>query len=424
MKRRDFLASAVTASSSLLVMPGFTRFVHAAENAKFPPMRQLTHGPLFHWGAYYDQIHFDKTNRIVIANEVDFEGRSPSPTDKINVGLVDTEDNNKWTKIGSSTSWNWQQGCMLQWIPGSSDEVIWNEQDGDKYISKTYNWKTGKRRTLPGAVYALSPNGKFAVRPDFRRLGHTRPGYGYNCIPDPNADVLIPDDAGIWKIDLETGKEKLLFTFADVAKIPIPGGFPQGVKHWFNHLIVSPDSTRFLFLHRWQREAGKPLWYTRLLTAKADGTDVRVVNNPPMTSHLVWRDPSHIIAYANHPSHGNQVYLFNIYTGQAEVCGKEADFGGDTHVSFVPGTNNRWILNDTYPRGKERLQSLFLLDLEKDRKIDLASIYSPPSYKGEWRIDLHPRSSRDGKKVLIDAPEPKVGGRQIFMVDIDGLIDG
>ena len=418
MKRRDFLTSMAAVGLALGTSFNY-RFAQGAQS-DMPPIRQLTQGPLFHWGAYYDQVHFDKTNRIIIANQVNFEGRSPNPDDRIQVGLIDTEDNNRWTEIGSSVSWNWQQGCMLQWIPGNGDEVIWNDQEGDKYIANTYNYKTGKRRKLPGAVYAIAPNGKFAVRPDFRRLGHTRPGYGYNCIPDPNADVFIPDNAGIWKMDLETGKEKMLFSFADIAKIPIPGGYPKNVKHWFNHLIVSPDSSRFLFLHRWQREEGKASWYTRLLTANADGSDVRVVNNPPMTSHLVWRDPKHIIAYAHREPEGNRVYLFEDKTNKVVTCAPGI-FKGDTHVSYVPGTDCRWILNDTYPQGKSRIQDLFLVELETEKRIDLAKIYSPPEYKGEWRIDLHPRCSRDGKKVLIDAPDQKVGGRQISMINIDGL---
>lgn len=385
-------------------------------------MRAITRGPLFHWGAYYDQVHFDKTNRIVIGNQVNFEGRSPTPEDRITVGLIDTEENDRWTPIGSSTSWNWQQGCMLQWIPGDGNEVIWNERDGDRFVSRTYDYQTGGRRTFPGPVYGVSPNGKFAVRPDFRRLGDTRPGYGYVGIPDPNANVFIPDNSGVWRLDFETGVEKLLFTISDVAQIPTPGGFPPKVKHWFNHLIVSPDSSRFLFLHRWQRTESSSQWYTRLCTANVDGTGLYVLNEPPMTSHLVWRDAKHVIAFASRPSHGNKLYLFEDQTNNVECCAPDL-FTGDTHVSYVQGTQSQWILNDTYPRGANRIQELFLVKLSTEKRVDLANIPIPPDYQGEWRVDLHPRCSRDGKKVLIDAPAPVSGGRQIYLIDIAGLCD-
>ncbi len=422
MKRRDFIAgigvTGVAALSSTLLVPRV--WAQLGKPESFALTRQITHGPKFHWGAYYDQIHFDPTNRIVIGNEVDFEHRSPRPEDRINVGLIDTEDKDRWTQIGTSISWNWQMGCMLQWIPGNGTEVIWNDRAGDRFISHTYNYKTGERRELPGPVYALAPNGKFTVSPDFARLNDTRPGYGYCGIPDSNANVLIPKNAGIWKMDLQTGERHMLFSFADVAAIPEPGGFPAGVKHWFNHLIVSPDSSRFLFLHRWQREAGKSSWFTRLLTANADGSDLHVVNHSPMTSHLVWRDPKHIIAYAAQPKLGNNVYLFEDKGNNVEVCGKGKFTSGDTHISFIPNTNSKWVLNDSYPQGKERIQTVFLLNLETGQRIDLGKYPSPKEYTGEWRTDLHPRYSRDGKKVLIDTC--CFGGRQICLINIEGLI--
>ena len=86
---------------------------YAGPGKTLPPVTQLTHGPKFHWGAYYDQMHFDPTDRFVTGNEVDFHGRSPLPEDQINVGLIDTADNNRWTQIGTSRAWNWQQGPML-----------------------------------------------------------------------------------------------------------------------------------------------------------------------------------------------------------------------------------------------------------------------------------------------------------------------
>jgi hypothetical protein len=41
-------------------------------------------------------------------------------------------------------------------------------------------------------------------------------------------------------------------------------------------------------------------------------------------------------------------------------------------------------------------------------------------YSGEWRVDLHPRQSRDGKKIIIDCPIGE-SGRQMLMLDISGL---
>jgi hypothetical protein len=59
-----------------------------------------------------------------------FEGRSPGAEDTIRVGMIDLQDEDRWTELGTSVAWGWQQGCMLQFIPGSASEVIWNDRHG------------------------------------------------------------------------------------------------------------------------------------------------------------------------------------------------------------------------------------------------------------------------------------------------------
>ena len=80
---------------------------------ELPPVRALTRGPGFHWFGYYDKLEFDPTGRYVLSNEVGFEHRSPKADDTIAVGMVDTQDNDRWIELGTSRAWNWQQGCML-----------------------------------------------------------------------------------------------------------------------------------------------------------------------------------------------------------------------------------------------------------------------------------------------------------------------
>jgi hypothetical protein len=88
---------------------------------------------------------------------VDFEHRSPKPDDVIELGMIDTGRGDKWIPLGESRAWCWQQGCMLQWIPGSRSEVIWNDCDGDRFVSRILDVNTCKQRTLPGPVYGFTP---------------------------------------------------------------------------------------------------------------------------------------------------------------------------------------------------------------------------------------------------------------------------
>lgn len=378
------------------------------------PVRPLTKGPAFHWFGYYDKLQFDPSGRYVLGNQVRFEGRSPRAEDEIRVGMVDTGDGDRWVELGATKAWNWQQGCMLQWVPGSKTDVLWNDRVDGEFVSHIVNVKTGKKRTIPSAVYTLSPDGKWGITCDFRRLNDVRPGYGYAGVPDPNANVLIPEDVGIWKVDLATGKRTLLVSVADAARIPYPGGYSKGAKHWFNHLLISPDGRRFIFLHRWRGDKEGRSFSTRLFTADANGKDLYITDPHGKTSHFVWRDAQHILAWAWHPSKGDKFYLYRDKTEQVEAVGPDV-MTVNGHCTYVPKTGNRWILNDTYP-DRNRNQNVYLFDTKTGTRRELGSFASPPEYTGEWRCDTHPRTSPDGKKVVIDSAHN--GGRQMYMIDI------
>ncbi len=140
--RRDFLGQIAASAALGALTPALLQTAKAASDENLPPVRAITRGPRFHWCAYYDKLQFSPDDRFVLANEVDFEGRSPRPDDVIRVGMVDLADGDKWIELGSTRAWNWQQGCMLQWVPGSNREVMWNDREGDRFIARICNMDT------------------------------------------------------------------------------------------------------------------------------------------------------------------------------------------------------------------------------------------------------------------------------------------
>ncbi|HVE43161.1 MAG TPA: hypothetical protein VNM14_25015 [Planctomycetota bacterium] len=405
ISRRTFLGQAA----------GATLATWAGPQDALPPVRAITKGPKFHWFGYYDKLEIDPGNRFVLGTETSFEHRSPTPEDTIKIGMVDLQDGDRWIELGETRAWCWQQGCMLQWLPGSASEVIWNDRDGDRFVSHILDVTTRKKRTLPGPIYAISPDARTAISPDFRRLHDTRPGYGYAGVPDPNKDVLAPGDAGIWKMDLKTGERNLIFSIADALKVPWPQGSWEGAKHWFNHLLFAPEGARFCFLNRW-KAPGDKVHTTRMITMNRDGSDPFVLIAPPFASHFIWRDPSHILCFARHASHGDRFYLYEDRTDKVEVVGPTV-MTVDGHCTYLPG--NQWILNDTYPDA-QRMQNPHLYHVATGKRHPLGHFLSPREYGGEWRCDTHPRFSPDGKKVVIDSPHG--GGRQLYLIDISGIV--
>ncbi len=388
----------------------------------FPPVRAISRGPGFHWFGYYDKLQLDPTGRYALGMQVDFEHRSPKPDDVIRIGMVDLQDNDRWIELGRSSAWGWQQGCMLQWRPASRDEVLWNDRQGDRFVCHILNVRTRKCRSLTRPIYTLSPDGCTAVSADFRRINVMRPGYGYAGLADPHEDETAPQDSGIYAIDLDSGQEKLIIALADIAGFGKSAPTGADAKHYFNHLLFNTDGSRFIFLHRWRvwqdaQHSKMGGFHTRLLTATPEGKDIRVIDPHGKTSHFIWRDPDHILAWAWHPSHGNAFYLYHDLAGEARIIGKDI-MNRNGHCSYLPG--NEWVLNDTYP-DRERKQTVYLYHVKTRRTVPLGRFYLPPEYKGEWRCDTHPRFSPDGRSVIIDSPH--LGrGRQMHLIDISHII--
>ena len=175
-----------------------------------------------------------------------------------------------------------------------------------------------------------------------------------------------------------------------------------------------------MFLHRWviASEAARiaPLG-TRFISATIDGKDIHIINDSRMTSHFWWKNPKQILAWANRPEIGNRFYLFDDATERKyEIIGEDI-LKVDGHCSYLK--NQDWIMNDTYP-DKNRQVELYLYNTKTEKKIVLSKFYLDKKYTGEWRVDLHPRQSRDGENIIIDCP---IGcdGRQMLMLDISGL---
>lgn len=364
----------------------------------------LSEGPGYHWFGYYDKFQFDPTNRYVLGMRVGFEQRAPVAADTIRIGMIDRHQGNRWIELGESRAWCWQQGCMLQWRPGSDRDVVWNDRDGDRFVCRILDTTTGQMRTLPRPVYHLSPDGRFALGTDFARIQDQRPGYGYPGVTDPWRDINAPAESTIYLMDLDSGSVRDVVSLADIERIRFPEGKSPGKMH-FNHIQFSPDGQRFLFLNRIDGNRN-----THAYTSNLQGTDVRFLGAD--SSHFQWRDPEHVLiwsggAYRLHADDG---------TGNSVVVLEAAN----GHHSYLP--NPEWLLTDTYPTGQNREQVVCLVHLPSGRQIEIGRFHAPDSYAGSWRCDTHPRLSRDGRAVVVDSPH-RGNGRQMYLIDISEYVD-
>jgi hypothetical protein len=426
--RRTFIQRAGAAAGTMAMAP-----LSGLAQRNGLQVRALTHGPEFHWYGYYDKMQFNRSNSLLLGMQADFEMRSPTARDVIRIGYIDLEDGDTWTTIGESRSWGWQQGCMLQWVPGSESRVIWNDRRGTDFVSIIKDIKTGEERVIPKAIYALSQDGTSAVGTDFARIQNYRKGYGYPGGIDPFKDQNAPKDSGIYRIDLRTGAFELIISYADVSRIDNFGEDLSQKWHYFNHLLISPDSRRFIFLNRY-RDAPIPddvlnnpgaynkirgNYTTRMFTANMDGSDPYLLDPSGRTSHFIWKDPQHVTMWTHPIAAKPGFYEFRDKTRIIRPVGEDI-MVNNGHNTFLPGTDNAWILNDTYPQGGARLQVPYLYHEKTNRRIELGRFHEPAEYTGEWRCDLHPRASNDGKMICIDSTHGG-NGRQMYLIDIREL---
>jgi hypothetical protein len=187
---------------------GAFREVLEANGARYPTLIRVSDTesggkPAYTGFFFYQCLQFDPSGRYLLAMKVYFQNRLVQASDRADIGLVDLKNQFKWTKIGESTAWNWQQGARLQWRPGR-EEIVWNDRsdDGKHYVCRVHDFQTGKTRTLPRPIYDLSPDGATALTHDFERMKHR--GTDYVGIEDKYKDQIAPGETGIWKMNLDT----------------------------------------------------------------------------------------------------------------------------------------------------------------------------------------------------------------------------
>jgi hypothetical protein len=108
-------------------------------NARYPAITRVSdpgaEGRRVYTGFFFYQcLQFDTTGRYLLGMKVYIQNRIVEPADRGDIGFIDLKNEYKWTKIGETTAWNWQQGARLQWRP-RSDEIVWNDRsdDGKKF---------------------------------------------------------------------------------------------------------------------------------------------------------------------------------------------------------------------------------------------------------------------------------------------------
>ena len=403
---------------------------------------------------YYDKSQLDQESKKLLSLEVNFIERMPEKGDVANIGYFDLDKKDQqFVKISSTSVFNWQQGCMLQWLgPDHNKKIIYNDIYKNKYSSVVLDIETKEKIYLPMSIYTVSKKGDFALCIDHERHHFCRRGYSYDGVSNEEKNKPVVSGDGIWRLDIQTKEVKKIIDIEEILKFN-PISNMAGSTHYLEHLMLNPSGSRFCFLHRWKMPEGGI--YARLYTANNDGSDVYLLNDSGRMSHFCWRNDLQLLAYGGMSNSlnklrryktlvkslfrpilpiyhmlfsdsgtvakaltGDSYILFNDRTQRKEKVAPEIS-DEDGHPSF-PSENQNIFITDIYPNLDDQGASfakLIKYDLSSHNFTILSELRSIPKFDNTgMRCDLHPKCSYDGKYVSVDTMDQ--GVRSVYLYKV------
>lgn len=347
--------------------------------------------------------------------------------------------------LGRTTTWNFQQGARLQWVPHGEGRFVYNRLSQNGLVAAICSAEGTVEHELEGGLYTIAADGTWGLTVDFIALAHRWPAYGYAALrdrPDKSAD---PDASGLVRVDFNTGASRVLVSLAQVLEQwQAPNG--AGAGHFLSHPSISPDGSRIVFLHRFFSPDGG--LFTRLLACDAAGRGLRLIAQEKV-SHFDWLDGHSLLVWARFGGGGfaqmraagsldrawlrpllklarrftgrwkKRLLAESYYAIDVDDPSQRKAYGwpvldADGHPMIA--RSHDWLVTDTYPDATGTMP-LILQHRVTGRRIDVARIHDGvTSTDTDAKCDLHPRWSRDETRIAVDFCRDGKRGLAIFDV--------
>lgn len=159
---------------------------------------------------FHDKIPWSRDNSMLLAHKFD-PNRMDDYNYEVEIGYFSGENYTDFNSIAKTSSWNWQQGSMLQWVD-FKNKIIFNRWNGERNVSRIVNIFGDVIRDINAPIGTVNPTGEFALSYSFERLNIGMPGYGYVNENYREEDVPIPKTSGLSVVNLNSGQIKKLFS--------------------------------------------------------------------------------------------------------------------------------------------------------------------------------------------------------------------
>lgn len=408
-------------------------------------------GTSAHFFGYFDICPWSHDGEALLSHRTDATGGYLDPADNVEIGFFQPNRSSDFQCIATTAACNWQQGSMLRWRGPSNDELVFNDWDESGYCARIVARSGGAIKRIGAPLYDITRDGALGLSISPERLWYTRRSYGYGRQPHDRWSGSVVNGDAVRVIDLETGDIRSLVEIRTLVDVhPLPS--MKDALHWVDHPLFSPDGKWVAFFHRWLTPGGSFL--TRLYSCGIDGTGLFIYPDGGMYSHLTWRDSETFVVFGRPPGRDirtsqsnhsmrkrlvsaamplyrklrgvgivqklrsrvfNDRYLeFKVGSDTPRVIAPKATVDG--HPSFCP-TLPSVMLTDTYP-DERGFQHLLLANAKTGVPMILGSLPVPTGLNNSSpnRCDLHPRWSRDGRKICIDSMH--TGVRQVYVIEL------
>lgn len=360
---------------------------------------------------FHDVKPFSSNDDKLLSNRLTIPLRMPTKDDMLKVGYFSGDNYSEWHQLDETCVWNYHKGCRLQWLDES--HVIYNLSDGRTLKSTICSLANNEKKQINWPIDSVSADGKWATSFSYGRLEKQMPGYGYAIGDNETFDnEYSPENTGLYLIDLENNERKLLLSLKQLSEIQ-PENDMTGKYHFVTHTEFSPDGRYIAFLHRWYKGTFQR---TRLVVYDLQTNTINISPTSGMVSHYVWNVKNGIVAYCRMENVDSHVYFQDPSMRVWKRCGYP-QLNSDGHHHFM---DEETFVVDTYP-DKYRHIKLWKVSINTDEVTLLADVKSmkqfvnPDDYHN-WKCDLHPRISNNGKLVCFDSSH--IGKRCLCVMTI------
>jgi hypothetical protein len=387
------------------------------------------HPGVFH--RFFDTWPISPSGKYLVALKLPNENRTPEPGQVAEVVLVDLATG-AVTTIGETRGWEGQMGANQQWA-GDDDHVVFNDVDPVDWSvhAVILNHRTGERRRVPGGVYHVSSDGRYAACAELKAMRRTQTGYGV-LVPEDHVPRHqgAPRDSGLIVFDLATGERHTVISLSQLLESSPDHGFGdpgQGEFYGF-HAKWSPTGDRLIFTVRWH-DGTSPEPFDAIarhlrfavFTLKPDGTDpvcavpAKYWDRPG--HHVQWTPDGQSLTMNLDLGEGLQFVKFPERGGEPEVLA--GGQRGSGHPTLVRG--GRKIITDAYAHESisqpEGICPLRWVDPASDKTLVQMPCRTPAQvFDGSLRLDMHPVVDPSERWVVFNGFAD--GTRRVYLAEL------